>query len=569
MVDEYKQIEWQTIVDKGAVRIHYGKHAAALKNHFPDRFISSRFVIVKKALEENQPVVEDDPQTFRVKSRWCLQGHLDPDLGKKVETGLLQSPTLSQLGRMPVMQLISSNKWVLQLGDMRGAFLEAGPLPAKFRPLFASQRKGGIPGVPQDAVLEVTGNFYGQNNAPLAWYRTFDEEACGFGWERSKLDPCLYFLRDGGSNKLVGVMGVHVDDTAIGGQGEKFNKSVELLKQRFPYRKWGIGSGEFCGSFYTQDPKDSSIQMSKQLFAEKLIPASIPKHAKTDQLLNPGQIRVLRAINGSLNWIASQSRPDLAVQTSMCQQSFPQPKLHNLREANQAIHRAKQHKDLKIKFSSIPAQDLMICCHSDVAFANVATHTQAGYIVGFAEKKLHQGEISNWTPVVWKSYKMLRAVSSTLGGESQAMSTATGTVEWLSLLLTEALEGRFNVREGRSLLAKRPPIFATDCKSLYDHLVSPSSPTAVDDRRTSIDIVIIRESIKLTGAQVRWLPTNRMIADGLTKDKAGPIYLLRSCVRAGIYQISPEEHVLAQHVSPKTPECPMWGNQMKHLSQGT
>ena len=98
------------------------------------------------------------------------------------------------------------------------------------------------------------------------------------------------------------------------------------------------------------------------------------------------------------------------------------------------------------------------------------------------------------------------------------MSTATGTVEWLSLLLAEALEGRFNVRECRSLLAKRPPIFATDCKSLYDHLVSPSSPTAVDDRRTSIDIVIIRESIKLTHAQVRWLPTNRMIADGLTKD---------------------------------------------------
>ena len=375
--------------------------------------------------------------------------------------------------------------------------------------------------------------------------RAFDEEACGFGWERSKLDPCLYFLRDDVSNKLVGVMGVHVDDTAIGGQGTKFNKAVELLKQRFPYRKWHVGSGEFCGSFYTQDPKDSSIQMSQRLFAEKLKPASIPKHAKTDQLLNPGQIRVLRAINGSLNWIASQSRPDLAVQTSMCQQFFPQPKIHNLREANQAIRRAKQHKDLQIKFSSIPVQDLMICCHSDAAFANVGTHTQAGYIVGFAEKKLHHGEISNWTHHR-KSYKMPRAVSSTLGGESQAMSAATGTVEWLSLLLAEALEGRFNVRECRSLLAKRPPIFATDCKSLYDHLVSPSSPTAVDDRRTSIDIVIIRESIKLTHAQVRWLPTNRMIADGLTKDKADPIYLLRSCVRAGTYQISPEEHVLAQ-----------------------
>lgn len=67
------------------------------------------------------------------------------------------------------------------------------------------------------------------------------------------------------------------------------------------------------------------------------------------------------------------------------------------------------------------------------------------------------------------------------------------------------------------MLSRRPPILATDCiKSLFDHLISPSSPTAVEDRRTSIDIVIIRESLKLTQASVRWLPTDRMIAHGLT-----------------------------------------------------
>ena len=50
----------------------------------------------------------------------------------------------------------------------------------------------------------------------------------------------------------------------------------------------------------------------------------------------------------------------------------------------------------------------------------------------------------------------------------------------------------------------------------------------------------------MTGAQVRWLPTNRMIADGLAKDKADPIDLLEACVRAGTYQFSLEEHVWTQ-----------------------
>ena len=134
-IDESKKLEWKTIVEKQAVRIHYGKKAKTIVEKHQDRFIGSRFVITRKAMEENQAIVDSDPSTYRVKSRWCLQGHLDPDLDRKVEDGLLQSPTLSQMGRMLVMQLIASFGWELQLGDIKGAFLEAGPLPEKFRPL--------------------------------------------------------------------------------------------------------------------------------------------------------------------------------------------------------------------------------------------------------------------------------------------------------------------------------------------------------------------------------------------------------------------------------------------------
>ena len=150
---------------------------------------------------------------------------------------------------------------------------------------------------------------------------------------------------------------------------------------------------------------------------------------------------------------------------------------------------------------------------------------------------------------VWKSYRLARAVSSTLAGESQAMSVASGTVEWLSLMMSEAIDGPFQLRQARAILSRRRPLLATDCKSLYDHLVSPSSPTAIDDRRTSIDVVIIRESLKDLQGIIRWLPTDRMIADGLTKDKLDPADLLRSCVRSGVYQIAPETTVLARQAA--------------------
>ena len=401
--------------------------------------------------------------------------------------------------------------------------MEAGPLEDKFRPLYASQPAGGIPGVPEDAVLEIVGNVYGQNDAPASWFRTFHTEASSAGWQQSIFDPCLYYLRNPNSNQLEGIMGVHVDDTAVGGSGPRFDEAIRHLKARFPYRKWRVGEGEFCGSYYRQNRTTKGIRMSQKLFAESLRPANIPKGANSETKLHDGQVKVLRAINGSLNWLASQSRPDLAAQTSMSQQAFPNPIIRNLRDANNAVRRAKQHKDLEISFQSIKPENLRICCHSDAAWANLGHHTQAGFILAFTDETLNQGLVAPWTPLLWKSYKLPRAVSSTLSAESQAMACASGSVEWVSLLLCEALDGSFEPRAGREMLSRRAPLLATDCKSLFDHLVSPSSPTAVEDRRTSIDIVIIRESLKLTKAHVRWLPTDRMIADGLTKDKQDPI----------------------------------------------
>ena len=89
----------------------------------------------------------------------------------------------------------------------------------------------------------------------------------------------------------------------------------------------------------------------------------------------------------------------------------------------------------------------------------------------------------------------------------------------------------------------RQVILLTDCKSLYDHLMSPSTP-ALDDRRTSIDIIIIKDSIKRLEATLRWIPTDRMLADAMTKENPEALDLIRACIRARRYQISPEESVL-------------------------
>ena len=73
LIDESKRAEWNTILDKQAVKVHYGKRAAQILSQHSDRFIGSRFVITRKPAEENIPINDEHQNTYRVKSRWCLQ----------------------------------------------------------------------------------------------------------------------------------------------------------------------------------------------------------------------------------------------------------------------------------------------------------------------------------------------------------------------------------------------------------------------------------------------------------------------------------------------------------------
>ncbi len=549
LIDEAKSTEWETLQGKSAVRVWTGAQAAEIKRKHASRFIGSRFVITEK----------DDEDGYRIKGRWCLQGHSDPDFEDKLSSGILHSPTLSQLARSLILQIVVSKRWTLCLGDIKGAFLEAGPLAKQFRPLYAKQPNGGVPGLDPNDVIEVTGNVYGSNDAPFNWYSTFDQAAIELGWSRSQFDSCLYYLRDS-SGELCGVMGSHVDDTITGGSGTTYDTAVSKLKTRFPYRKWRVGSGEFCGVQYMQDPHTKEIRYHQKEYAQHLRPIYLTKERSRDReaLATDKEISALRAINGAANWLASQSRPDLASQTSFSQQCFPKPKVKDLLVANQLVHRTRQYSHVEITVRYLPWDNLGICFHSDAGFANASNNsTQAGYILSFVSGDLNDNQPTAWSPFCWKSYKLPRVVSSTLAAESQSFSTASAISEWMALMIVEARHQSFDLRSAAQVKQQgfihsstdvsnqmTGVTGITDCKSLFDHLTSMSAASKCEDKRVAIDLAVLRQCIARTGLKVRWCPTELMLADGLTKDKADPADLLRAALKIGEYQLNSEATIL-------------------------
>ena len=538
LIDESKVVEWSTLLhEKGVIEVINPKQADEIRTRQPNRIMSSRFVITKKV---------EDGQT-RMKSRWCLRGHHDPDLVKKVLSGKCHSPTLSQLGRNVLLQLIVSHKWTMNLGDIKGAFLEADVSEQlEQNPVFAELPPGGVPGVAPGSLVRIRGNVYGANDAPHNWFVEFNQVAQKCGFSQSRFDSCVYYCYNA-EGTLEGVLGAHVDDTLTGGSGSTYDRAIAELKARFPFRKWRSGHGEFLGVEYTQDPTTMEIEYQQKDYALNIQPIKLSKERAREHWkpANDREISALRAVNGALGWLSGQSRPDLCVQTSMSQQCFPNPTVENLLQANQAVRRARQHSDMTIKVPYIPPSELTVCFWSDAAFANAVDHrTQGGWIVGLTSQKFSQGHDCPLSFVGWKSYRLPRVVSSTLGGEAQCFASASGIAEWCMLILAEALDGPFLLSEVDEVLSRRQPIGMSDCRSLYDHLVTLGSGGTLDDKRVAIDIAVIRQCIQRTRLQPRWVPTDRMVADGLTKDKGEPHDLLRSVLRNGKYQLADEQLVL-------------------------
>ena len=531
--------EYSNVVhEKQALRPLSLEESRRVMRESPERLVESRYVLTEKVEETGETIV---------KGRWTARGDKDPDLFELVREGKTQSPTISSNGRFAVLQCIASCQFQLQLGDVTGAFLEGDQIERKRGPLYLKQpRNAEFTGVHPEVLFEVVKPLYGFNDSPQLWFCKFVQTLRKQNWRQSVLDPCVFYWRDHlQPHGIGGVLGVHVDDVLTGGKGKPYEEAIRLLRETFPFRKWKYDEGTFCGSSLKQDPKTKDITVSQAEFiAEMKKPQLRSKDPGTVQA-NAAEIKSLPSVLGAALWVAKETRPDLAVQVSMGQQMFPTPTLEQARTVAHTVKRAKQHADLQWVIQAVPISKLRICLHTDAAFANAKKGgTQAGYLVGITTDALEDGRTAPWTPAAWKSYRLKRVVGSTFAGETQVLADGLGHAEWLACHLVEMIDGVINLGKRHEVLHRFSIQAVVDCKSVYDHLQTFSSPNSVGDKRVAIDLVIIRESIRRIGGRVRWAPTWLQLADALTKENPEAMDLLRAAMRSGRYQLSKESSMM-------------------------
>ena len=128
-------------------------------------------------------------------------------------------------------------------------------------------------------------------------------------------------------------------------------------------------------------------------------------------------------------------------------------------------------KDLCILFEPIDPDKLTIACHSDTAFANVGEHTQAGTSSPSPRNLCKMGLKPNGYPLHGAVINSVELLVVRWLQESQAFCTASGSVEWLSLMLAEILDGDFESPRTR----RRAQKTASDFGDRLQELVSSIS----------------------------------------------------------------------------------------------
>ena len=269
------------------------------------------------------------------------------------------------------------------------------------------------------------------------------------------------------------------------------------------------------------------------------LPPDLRKQENHRRLDGKG-LKCLRAINGSLQWLVTNSRPDLAARVSLSASATSNPTYGDLQSANKLIRQAQRYKEIPINIPSIPLKRLTLGTFTDAAWAvRPDGSSQGGYLLFFADKDLLDGKESSVSIMDWKSWKLKRKVRSSLAAESQALADAVDNLNYLRLFFAECLiSDSIDLRQSDRVLSMMPKAHViTDCKSLYDALErSESAGLGLSEKRTAIEVTATREVMRETGISTRWVNSDRQIADVLTKPQV-PAHNLQALQSTGRWKI--------------------------------
>ena len=396
------------------------------------------------------------------------------------------SPTGSRIAQHIILSLGGHYKhWSLLGADVRAAFLNSHPYVS--RELYISApdgRSGPTVTVPlgEGCLAKVLKGVFGLADAPREWYLRLARELKDEKWQISAIDGALWYYRGGrDGGELKGAMVGHVDDLLFLGDQDAKESLLRLGKTL------GFGSIEeedfqWCGKRIRRDPTTKELVISMQPYHAQLTPVvmSRERRKQLDDPLTAYEVKKLKGILGSLQWLVAQLRFDIAFQVSSLQGETPA--VGTMLRANKALQDCKKDGDFEIRFKDVNPYLGGILSVTDAALGNVdengspnvgvgeKVHSQSCYAVLLADETLVGGKKGSFNLIDFRSHRLQRVCRSSYASETLGVEEGFDAAELCRGFLAEAIGINVSAKSAWMDICKVPLVGVTDAKDTYDRV---------------------------------------------------------------------------------------------------
>lgn len=432
----------------------------------------------------------------RYKARLVVKGY-------EQEYGINYSEVFSPTSRSSTLRTflahVAQNKLHLHSMDVVTAFLQGG----LDEQVYIEAPPGfNFEGDHRTAKLHKA--LYGLKQAPRAFYKHMKRELEKLGFAASVADPALFIKCTESGTVLILT---YVDDFQIAAESLQMIESVKRqLHDAFEIRDLGE-TNEFLNMTVEYEREAGTLRVAQQAAILKAVQSFGLANSKgkalpmstSDVVTAQGELlpqgNEYRSIVGSLLYFSITTRPDISFSVGVLSRHMAAPTVEHLKLAKNVLRYLSETSDLGLEYQSVNG-DATFTGYSDADYAGDrdTRRSTTGYVFTY-----------NGTAISWNSKRQSSTAMSTMEAEYYAASLASKEAIWLQVLLSELTQtNKFN-----------SPVLHIDNQSAIRLIEEP----VVSQRSKHIDVAyhFIREKVAENRLKIKYLQTDRMVADSLTK----------------------------------------------------
>ena len=197
--------------------------------------------------------------------------------------------------------------------------------------------------------------MYGLNDASRRFWLRLKELFKNENLETLPGDEAFYYKNIGGD--LKGMIITHVDDLQIAGNDFFIDSMLEKLSNTLTVSKVERSSFRFTGI----DVKKTSdeIEISMKDYADSIEEIKEIRKVKKSEPLSKVEMTFFRKYVGKLNWLAENTRPDLAIWALNLSKQNAKATIGDLKRVNQIVKKV-QNRQSKVQFTQIGLKDDLV-----------------------------------------------------------------------------------------------------------------------------------------------------------------------------------------------------------------